>query len=160
IEDKINEKLKSYVDEHLKKCPKCREVYLQSKKIARHVLGLVDNLDETPYMTKQYENFKNNLSAYVDNELDENESIRMKKIAISNPLARKDLEDMYSFKKMMHNSFEKTKAEWKNDYSKLIITQLDKTDYYKNSDPFLKLLAFFCVIIGVLVAGLMAMLNF
>ena len=118
VEDKINQKLKKYVDEHLKKCPKCREVYMQSKKIVNHILSLGDATDEKPYQSKQYEDFKQKLSAYVDNELDEAESYRIKKISISNPLARKDLENIYSFKKMLHESFDKTRNDFKTDYSK------------------------------------------
>ena len=39
VEDKLNSRLKEYVDEHLRHCPKCREVYMQSKKIVNHILA-------------------------------------------------------------------------------------------------------------------------
>ena len=41
-------------------------------------------------------------------KLDDFQNIKIKKIAISNPLARQDLENIYTFKKLLHNSFEKT----------------------------------------------------
>ena len=162
VEDKLNSRLKEYVDEHLRHCTKCREIYMQSKKIAKHVLSLVNYDEETAntFYTKQYEDFKNNLSAYVDNELNENESIRIKKIAISNPLARKDLEDMYNFKKLLHNSFEKTRTEWKNDYSKIIINSLQQKYEYNKIDPFYKLLGAFTALITLLLIGFFATLYF
>ncbi len=161
VEDKLNSRLKEYVDEHLRHCPKCREVYMQSKKIVNHIMSLTSYDEETnPYHTKQYEDFKKNLSAYIDNELDENESIRIKKIAITNPLARKDLEDMYTFKKLLHNSFDKTRTEWKNDYSKLIISKLDKNSEQIESDPFYKLLGAFTALISLIMIGFFATLYF
>lgn len=161
VEDKLNSRLKEYVDEHLRMCPKCRAIYMQSKKIANHVMTLTNNADETSqYQTKQYEVFKHNLSAYIDNELDQNESIRIKKIAISNPLARRDLEDMCTFKKLLHDSFEKTRTEWKTDYSKLIVSELDKSNHQSSIDPFFKLIGAFTALISLIVAGFLATLYF
>ncbi len=142
-EGKLTDKLKYYIDEHLKKCSKCREIYMRSQKIANNILDT--------YNTKQYEAFKQNISAYIDSELDEAESLRIKKTAISNPLARKDLEDMYAFKRMLHNSFERTKNEWRNDYSRLIISKLNHSEYKDNS--FIKLAAAFALMIIAIAAG-------
>lgn len=161
VEDKLNSRLKEYVDEHLRHCPGCREVYMQSKKIANHIMSLTNYNDQTDsYHTKQYEDFKNNLSAYIDNELTENESVRIKKIAITNPLARKDLEDMYTFKKLLHSSFEKTRTEWKNDYSKLIINKLNKNPEKIQMDPFYKLIGAFTALISLIIFGFLATLYF
>jgi len=158
VEDKINNKLKEYVDNHLRNCPKCREIYMQSKKIASHILNLGNTNDETPFQTKQYEDFKNNLSAYIDNELDENDSLRVKKIAISNPLARKDLENMYKLKKIIHNSFDKSKNEWKNDYSKIIVNQISDRSKFDNTLSFNRLLWAFGILISILTVTLVVTL--
>ncbi len=155
VEDKLNSKLKEYVDEHLRNCPKCRAIYMRSKKIVNQVLS--ENPNEK-YQTKQYEEFKNNISAYIDNELDEKTSVRIKKIAITNPLARKDLEDMYTFKRLLHNSFDKTKSEWKSDYSKYIINKLNQ--YEEIEDPFTKIIGAFAVMIMLIVIGFLATLYF
>ncbi len=161
VDDKLNSRLKEYVDEHLRRCPKCREVYMQSKKIVKHILTLTDTQDDNnPFYTKQYEDFKHNLSAYIDNELSENESLRIKKIAITNPLARKDLEDMYNFKKLLHNSFDKTRTEWKNDCSKAIINRLNKTENLISKDPFYKLIGAFTALISLIMLGFFATLYF
>ena len=61
--------------------------------------------------------FKKKLSAYFDSELDNKEQIQMKKLTISNPLARKDFEQMFRFKQLLHSSFEKTKNNFKKDFT-------------------------------------------
>ena len=148
LEDKLTPKLKEYVDNHLNECPKCREIYMQ----AQYPIPCNDK----EYQTKQYEEFKENLSAYIDNELDPHESIRMKKIAISNPMARKDLEDMYTFKKLMHNAFEVSKNELKTDYSKTILNSVNQT----NKDPFYKLVGAFTVMVTIILLGFLITLYF
>ncbi len=158
-EDKLNTRLKEYVDEHLSKCKKCREIYMKSAKIAKQIINLNNEAEKT-YMTKQYDDFRHKLSSYIDNELDEHESIRIKKIAISNPLARKDLEEMYTFKKLLHNSFEKTRSECKNDFSKAIINKLEKNYIQSDNNSILKIIYAFTTIISIIVVGMIATLYF
>lgn len=163
IEDRLNDTLKSYVQHHLEVCPKCREKYLKLKNM---VSGIVKNDDfykndykeENPYMNKQYEDFKLNLSAYIDNELNDEENIRIKKIAISNPLARKDLEDMYSFKKILHSSFEKTKSDIKDDYSKAVLSHIYMNSEKRGVDPFIKIMTAFVLLFACVILGLISML--
>ena len=156
VEDKINSKLKKYIDEHLKQCPRCREAYMQSKKIVNHVLNLGNETDEAQFITKQYEDFKDNISAYIDNELTENESLRMKKIAISNPLARKKLIEINKMRQMLHSSFDKGKQELKIDYSKLILNKMYDLENDKYS--FNKILAGFGIIFAILFIGFLVTL--
>lgn len=157
-EDKLNSKLKQYVEEHLKKCSRCREVYLQSKKIAGHIISLMPQNDTTQFSAKPPEYY--NLSAYVDNELNEIDSVKIRKIAISNPLARKNLEDMFTFKRLLHDSFERTRNEWKNDYSKIIINKLHKFEYSNTIDPFYKLIGAFAILIILVILGFTITLYF
>lgn len=161
VEDKLSTKLSEYVRQHLENCPSCMEKYLQMKNMLNKFIDIQNEELENPYATKQYEDFKANLSAYVDNELNNFESIKIKKIAISNPLARQDLENIYTFKKLIHSSFEKTKTEFKYDYSKNIICQLqNENPEEKKLDPFLKLTAAFFIMISCIVAGVISFLYF
>ncbi len=160
-EDKLSSKLTEYVRQHLESCPSCMEKYLQMKNMLNKFIDIQNEEIENPYATKQYEDFKANLSAYVDNELNNFESIKIKKIAISNPLARQDLENIYTFKKLLHSAFEKTKNDVKTDYSRNIIFQLkhDTIDD-KKVDPFVKLSVAFFIMLTLLVAGLIRFLYF
>lgn len=160
-EEKLSTKLSQYVKEHLDNCPECRKKYIQLQNLLKRFNEIQNEEIENPYITKQYEDFKLNLSAYVDNELDDLENIKIKKIAISNPLARQDLEDIYTYKKLLHSSFEKTKNELKNDYSKNIISRMHhEYRHENNNDPFLKITIIFFAMIVCIVAGIIGMLYF
>ena len=160
-EEKLSDKLAQYVREHLENCPECMEKYKQLKKILNRYIEIQSETEESVYQTKQYEDFKSNLSAYVDNELNDFENIKIKKIAISNPLARQDLESIYLFKKALHSSFEKTKSEMKSDYSKIITNQIQHENISRTSfDPFLRLTAVFFFMVTCIVAGLIKFLYF
>ncbi len=160
-EDKLSDKLSQYVKEHLEICPECMEKYQQLKKILNRFMEIQSTTIETPYQTKQYKDFKTNLSAYIDNELDDLDNIKIKKITISNPLARQDLENIYTFKKLLHASFEKTKNELKTDFSKSITNQIQQENINENTtDTFLKLTATFFLMISCIVAGIIKFLYF
>ena len=160
-EEKLSAKLTEYVRLHLQSCPECMEKYIKMKNMLNKFMEIQNEEIENPYITKQYQDFKSNLSAYIDNELNDFESIKIKKIAISNPLARQDLENIYTFKKLLHTSFEKTKNEFKNDYSKNIICQIQNENHEeKRIDPFIKLSAAFVLMLTFIVAGIIRILYF
>ena len=141
--------LTKYVQKHLEYCNSCQEKY------CREIINVADIIPEENYLTKQYEIFKTNLSAYIDNELNDNDNIKIKKIAISNPQARQDLEEIYLFKKMLHSAYEKTKNEMKTDYSKSIISKLH---YKKSNITFYKIAVLFALMISSIVFGLVKIL--
>lgn len=160
-EEKLSLKLSSYIKEHLDNCPSCREKYIQLLNLLKRFNEIQNENIENPYVTKQYKDFKSNLSAYIDNELDDIENIKIKKIAISNPLARQDLENIYTFKRLLHSSFEKTKNDMKVDYSKDIICKLQQNcATSRKLDPFAKLSIIFLIIITIIVSGTIVLLYF
>lgn len=150
IEGKLSEVMRKYVDLHIKFCPHCK------KKIEdlKSVLNKYDK-PQSPSVIQE-ENFSqefiNNLSAYVDNELNSNDNIKIKKMTISNPNAREKLEKMYRFKKLMLSAYEKTKNDYKNDVSKIIMAQVLEHDNY-STECFQKLIILFCVIVLCILAG-------
>lgn len=160
-EDKLSKKLAQYVQEHLEICPECMEKYKHLKQILNKYVKVQNEENKPVYNTKQYETFKSNLSAYVDNELNDFENIKIKKFAIANPLARQDLENIYTFKKLLHSSFERTKNELKTDYSKSITYQIQQESLTENNfDPFLKLSAAFFIMVSCIVFGIIKILYF
>lgn len=160
-EGKLSDKLAKFVKEHLDNCPECRKKYIEIKNILQRFNEIQNIQIENPYISKQYENFKLNLSAYVDNELNDLENIKIKKFVISNPLARQDLEDIYTYKKLLYSSFEKTKNELKNDYSKSIIANINMEHKEENpNDLFFKITLIFFAIIICIVSGIIGILYF
>lgn len=148
IEGKLAPSLKSEMDEHISKCSKCRQKIEQLKNV-------LSQYESKNYKT-QNENlsheFISKLSAYIDNELDTTDNVKIKKITISNPSARKRLESMYSYQKLMHSVFEKTKNNTKFDYSKNIVSALNKSADY-NTTYFRNIIILFCIIILAIISG-------
>ena len=132
IDDELSDSLKAKVEEHLRKCSVCRaklniitSLFGDSKK----KLCPDDEVYSTNvHSSNQYQFFRNNLSAYVDNELPEEDNVKIRKFAIGNKNARKELEDAYQIRKLMKNSFRKTKTESKPDFIKKIMKQIESDD--------------------------------
>ena len=93
-----------------------------------------------------------NLSAYIDNELDNAQNIKIKKLTMVNPLMRKELENMYKFRKILFNAFERTKYRLKKDYSKNIVAKISNEDYYTTT-YFKRIAMLFVAIISAIIGG-------
>ena len=104
IDNKLNPTLKEYIDMHLLNCPNCRKKFEELKNIIQKYSN--NSTQEQPLLSKE---FIHNLSAYVDNELDSGENIKIKKQTVANPHARRELEYMYKFQKLMQQAYEKTR---------------------------------------------------
>ena len=131
LENELSSSLKKQVEEHLFECETCMAKYNMVKSMISDIKNSYaesasfTKTDSSSSNSEQYKIFKNNLSAYMDNELPNNESIKMKKFTISNKKARKDLEDSYNIRRLMSDSFNKTASDTKKDYSKNILKQLE-----------------------------------
>ena len=158
MEGRLSNSLKKAVKHHLEICPECREKYEALQKMVQKFSDtngseLTNSEVQDEYKKKLYEEFKANLSAYVDNELDDKENIRIRKITISNPIARRDLEEMYAFKKLLYTSFEKTKNDVRFDFSGNIMTQMNNS-YKATKDSFPVLVSAFVVMFTIIIAGI------
>lgn len=156
IDDRLSSQLKQFVEAHLEICPTCRaklealKIMMKSLKDVHEQLASVKTSEDIKQEnTAQNEIFKTNLSAYIDNELSDEENIKIKKYIVSNTKARQDLEKLYNLKKVLQNSFEKTKNEAKEDYSKYILKRIDIQEEIYNQDSFAKIAALFIVILTV-----------
>ncbi len=132
IEGDLSKSLKAKVEEHLKMCATCRAKYDIIKSMLMDLKNSFERKEKVYAKADNngYRIFQDNLSAYIDNELPAEESIKIKKFTINNKKARKELEDTYNIRKLMNDSFRKTKSEVKQDFSKNIIRQLNPSDEY------------------------------
>ena len=146
VEGKLAPSLAEFVNEHIKHCPKCQ------KKIERFENKSAQNHNKSITEREPDRELIGSFSAYMDNELDTSENVKIKKIAISNPSARQKLESMYKFQKLIHQAYEKTKNDTKFDYSKSIMAVINDTpDYsttYFRSIAILFVLLLMAIIIG------------
>ena len=156
IDDKLNEQLSQFVSAHLDVCPTCRAKLEALKNMLSNLRDVHNKLkDIKPESESEessnplYDDFKMNLSAYIDNELPDAENIKVKKYIISNQKARTDLESLYNLKKIMYNSFDKSKNEVKADFSKFILKRIDIQEEIYGQDSFAKVVALFLVILTV-----------
>ncbi len=156
IEGDLSKALKEKVTEHLKQCPACRAKYDIIKSMLDDLKSsLEDSKEDEVYSSAntQYKVFQNNLSAYVDNELPAEENIKIKKFTINNKKARKELEDTYNIRKLMSESFNKTKSEARQDFSKNVMRQLNPNeDYNFTFHPVLKAAIAFVITVLILSA--------
>ena len=129
IEGELSSSLKSQVEEHIKSCATCRAKYDIIKSMFADIKSALEppkDLKKNNEITSlQFRLFKNNLSAYIDNELTSDENLKIKKFTINNNRARKELEENYSIKKLMKDSFNKTKNESRQDFSRSVLKQLE-----------------------------------
>ena len=131
IDGELSDALKTKVEEHLKECPVCRaklniisSLFTDVKK--KYCPDKKEEIYSTgTHSSRQYQFFKNNLSAYVDNELPEEENVKIRKYTIGNKKARKELEDAFRIRKLMKDSFRKSKNDSKPDFSKKVMKQAD-----------------------------------
>lgn len=128
IDNKLDDTLKEFVAQHLEVCPECYKKFITLKQLIKELrCAYKDIINESKaqekkiqFNIKEYENFHTNLSAYFDNELPLNESVKMKKYMIKFPNARKKLEEMYNLHKIISSSVVCLQKAFNNDYSKII----------------------------------------
>ncbi len=165
IENQLTETLKNKVEEHLLGCSTCRAKYNILSSLYEDMReSLVDDYDEYAtniYPAKEYKNFKTKLSAYVDNELPPEENIKIKKFTVSNKKARKELEDTYHIRKLMNDSFKKTKLESKPDFTKNVMKQFNsQSEDNLSFNPLIKVALAFVITVLVLSALIIVLLSF
>lgn len=152
IEDKLNPRLKEYVNLHISKCPHCKKKIEDLKKILlRYGTNKTNNLNNLD-KNELAEEAKHRLSAYIDNELSTTENMKIKKMAISNPTARKELENMYRFRQILHSAYEKTRNDVHLDYSKKVLSQIQENNDYTTT-YFYKLATIFVLLLTGIIAG-------
>ena len=121
---KLAPSLVKYIEKHIDSCPDCMKKFERINAKTQYNSRFYKKDDDTENI------LIGNLSAYIDNELETSENVRIKKMTISNPTARQKLESMYKFQKLIHSAYEKTKNDSKIDYSKSITAMMNQTADY------------------------------
>lgn len=132
IDNKLDKSSYEFVKSHLKTCPECYQKYLMLKELIYELRTAYNKLinhskkqaKTTQFNIKEYENFQTNVSAYFDNELPLNESVKMKKYMIKYPNARKELEEIYNLHTHINSSYLSVKRFFNTDFSKKICYKL------------------------------------
>lgn len=139
IDGNLSEKLKQAFESHMKNCPSCsmklqiiKSVIGDIKSAYKNILVNNDIKDCTDVKQVATEAMNSEditsmeLSAYIDNELNDENNIRIRRNIIAKPNLRLRLEKMYKLKKLLSDSFAEHKNRLKYDYSKDIMRLSDK----------------------------------
>ena len=110
-----------FVEEHLAFCPECYQKYMYLKQLIyslkdsyRKVMEMaVSRQKNETFSIREHEKFLENLSPYIDNELQQPESYEFRKYLMKSKIARKELRNTYFIQREMKDSFNKAKKKSK-----------------------------------------------
>ena len=103
IEGKTTFEQAEEISNHLNSCEKCREKYIYLKEISEKIKTAFDKTDKKQF--DDYAFFRENMSAFIDNELSKEDYFRFNTFVASNPDAKKELEEMMFFIEQLQKIF-------------------------------------------------------
>ena len=158
IEGKTTDDESEEITNHLKNCEKCREKYFYLKDISEKIKTAFDETDR-----KQFENgyvfFRENMSAFIDNELSKEDYFRFNSYVASHPEAKQELDEMFYFTEQLRNIFNGQNF-LKTDLSDKVVNEIkeENPDYF--SALFLKAAVITLVFILIVIfAGYLSVLD-
>jgi len=104
LDGKTSEAQSSEIINHLEICDDCREKYLSIKEISDKIKKVFDDIDKNNF-DSDYIFFKDNLSAYIDNELNKEDYLKFNNCVTSHTDLKKELEEMLSFREQLQKIF-------------------------------------------------------
>ncbi len=160
LDNKLDEKLQQEFEKHLLKCKSCRDKYNTFKNIVTDLRETYKKIKNYSYAndSKSNSSINTTISAYLDNELDINENVKVRKMFISKPDIREKIKKISQLKLLLNSSFNKTQP--KQDYSKELLKKIYSTAYReKNTSLILRTLTFIilsCIWVIMLLAAISA----
>ena len=138
IENKLDDEDRFFVENHFLNCINCYQKYLEMKKIMNNLhleyQKLLDEFDKLEsnqnFSIREYETFYNNISPYVDDELNYEESIKFRKYILKSKPARVELANAYKLKNNIKRSVAKLKDNANINFSKKILKKLKEEKRY------------------------------
>lgn len=132
IENKLDDEEKFFVENHFINCVSCYQKYLEMKKIVNNLhleyKKLLDEFEKIEsnqnFSIREYETFYNNISPYIDDELNYDESIQFRKYILKSKSARTELANAYKLKNNIKRSIAKLKDSSNINFSKRILKKL------------------------------------
>lgn len=153
IDEKLTDEHKALLERHFAQCPFCYQKYLNMKNIIENlkvsyekIVKDVETVETANlFNIRDYEKFYNNVSAYVDNELDYEESIDFRKYLLKSKSARNDLKNMYIMQNHIKDSFTQCILNCEANLSKKVISELKKEQQVNK--PYMKVAILFGLVL-------------
>ena len=164
LNGELGDKLKESFEEHLNTCPHCNMKFKVLKSIINDIKDAYNKfiVEETPEESNTVESPEyvsgTELSAYIDNELSEENSIKIRRNIIAKPKVREKIERLYKLRKMMSDSFVEHKNHLKTDFSKDIINEMDENLLRKNA--YIHCIGFILFVAGIVCVSLWIVFHY
>lgn len=116
-----------FMDRHLEECEECKTRFENLKSVMTSLRNSYQKVRETsqPFFNiKEYEYFHDNASAFIDNELDEEQRAYFMSCLQKSTLAQKKLDELLKTQMLLKKTFNEVAAECPIDYSKKIVHDL------------------------------------
>lgn len=138
IDNKVTAHEREFIEEHLAMCPDCYKKFIYLKNLINSLKDSYKKVMEmamqkqrkATFSIREHERFLENISPYVDNELETTESYDFRKYLMKSKMAQKELKRVYLIQKRLQNSYEKTKRSLDVDLSKEIIAEFRADNKY------------------------------
>jgi len=130
IEEKTSEIENYEIEKHLSECSVCMEKYSTLKAISQKIKTAFESV-ENQHFEKEKKYFKENLCAYLDNELSNEDYNLMTQIILENDDARYATEKMSEFDRHFQAALEENTMLFKQNFCTEVVqqTKKDSPDY-------------------------------
>lgn len=132
LDNRVTPQEQIFIEEHLKACPLCRKKYLYLKSLIKNLKDSYRQIVELSakkqkqqrFSIREHQKFLENLSPYIDNELDAQECYEFRKYLMKSKSAQKELKNTYIIQKQLRNAYNLTKNKASDSISKNVIRTL------------------------------------
>lgn len=138
IDNKVTYQERAFIEDHISNCDECYKKFLYLKSLIKNLkdsykqvveLALKKQKQNT-FSIREHEKFMENISPYVDNELEAQECFEFRKYLMKSKMAQKELKNTYLMQKEMRTAFEKTKKTMSPALSNAVMDKLRNKNIY------------------------------
>ena len=155
--------MKEAFEQHLRECHQCcvkfdilKNIIGDIKEAYEQYIYQEDYIDSEP-VTQEYVT-GSELSAYIDNELSDENSVKIRRNIIAKPKVREKIDKLYKLRKIMSDSFLEQKKRLKTDFARDIVSQMNKQNLRNNA--YVHCLLFILFVAAVLVFSIWVLLYY
>ncbi len=125
LEGKTSEFENYEIEKHLTECPECMEKYSTLQAISQKIKTSFDSV-ENQHFEKEKKFFKENLCAYLDNELSNEDYCLMTQIILENEESKNEIGKMAEFDKHFQAALEENTLFFQQNFCPDVIQQVKK----------------------------------
>ena len=161
LNNDLGENLTCMVEEHLRDCPRCKTKYDILHTIIDDIKGAYNKFinGDDYIIDKQESNTLSikELSAYIDNELSDEQSIKIRRNIITKPKLREKIDKLYKLRKLLTESFNEHKGKLKKDYAKNIMQEVNTN--HKTRQAYYHCIGFIVFVLGMVCLSILVIMR-